>query len=87
MFFKQQLYISAIIFESGHFHSASMFSKELSSWKMHIQQNPYTICIHSMAEISAVINPAFENHIAAQGKTQFDNCEIRIGTGKISYIK
>jgi hypothetical protein len=40
-----------------------------------------------MAEISAVINPAFENHIAAQGKTQFDNCEIRIGTGKISYIK
>ena len=30
-----------IIFEYRHFHSASMFSKELSSWKMHIHGNPY----------------------------------------------
>ena len=47
--FVYVLYTSVIIFEYGHFHSASMFSNELSSWKMHIHRKPYIICIQYMA--------------------------------------
>ena len=38
-----------IIFEYRHLHGASMFCKEVSSWKMHIHGNPYINCIHYMA--------------------------------------